>query len=110
MPRRLIADQRTRDCVAMDPGRPVDRPLGAFLHAVQPPDLSPPLHADHTLLLARSLDQARVRDQPDNSDSAPDGPVFNRRRWTSIQAAPTPGPTRRPWALGRRTGSFGRGE
>src|SRR6185312_14858848 len=32
----------------------------------QPPDLSPLLNADHTLLLARSLDQARVRDQPDD--------------------------------------------
>jgi hypothetical protein len=65
------------------------RALGALLDEVQPSDLSPLLHADHTLLLARSQDQARVRDQPDASDSTPGGPVFNRRRWSSIQAAPT---------------------
>ncbi|HYB29960.1 MAG TPA: hypothetical protein VEF89_25355 [Solirubrobacteraceae bacterium] len=38
-------------------------------------------HADHTLLLARSLDQARVRDQPD------DPPTQLSARWPSLQPA-----------------------
>src|SRR5207248_997718 len=87
--RRRLALDRPGDRVAMRPGQPMDRALGALLDEVQPSDLSPLLHADHTLLLARSQDQARVRDQPDASDSTPGGPVFNRRRWSSIQAAPT---------------------
>jgi hypothetical protein len=37
------------------------------------------LHADHAFLLARSLDQARVPDQPDNTGSAP--------KWSSFQPA-----------------------
>ena len=59
------------------------------LDAVHAPDLRPLLHADHALLLARSPDQARVRTRPDEPDPAPGGSLFDRRRWVSIQAAPT---------------------
>src|SRR4051794_26830183 len=41
------------------------------------------------LLLARADAQARVRTQPDTPDPAPGGSLFDRRRWVSIQAAPT---------------------
>ena len=41
------------------------------------------------LLLARADARARVRTRPDTPDPAPGGPLFNRRRWVSIQAAPT---------------------
>ncbi len=34
-------------------------------------------------------DRARVKDRPDNTDPAPGGPLFNRRRWVSIHPAPT---------------------
>src|SRR3954464_4333407 len=40
---------------------------------------SPP---DHT-------DQARVRTRPDEPDPTPGGPLFDRRRWTTIHPAPT---------------------
>src|SRR4029077_12141511 len=75
---RVVLD-RAGDRVAMRSGQPVDRALGKLLDEVQPSDLSPLLHADHTLLLARSLDQARVRDQPDD--------VRLSARWSSFQPA-----------------------
>ena len=34
-------------------------------------------------------DQTRVTGRPDNTDPTPSGPLFNRRRWPSIQPAPT---------------------
>src|SRR4051794_28928346 len=34
-------------------------------------------------------DQARVRTRPDDPDPAPGGPLFDRRRWTTIHPAPT---------------------
>ena len=72
------------------PSQPADRALRPPLDQVQPPDLSPLLHADHTPSSSPDhSDQARVRDQPDTTDSAPGGPLFNRRRWPSIQPAPT---------------------
>ena len=36
-------------------------------------------------------DQPRVRTRPDDPDPAPGGSLFNRRRWVTIQPAPTPG-------------------
>src|SRR5581483_12117198 len=84
--RRHLALDRPRDRVAMDPGQLVDRPLRTLLHEVQPSDLGPLLHADHTPPPRPiTLDQARLRDQPDTTDSAPGGPLFNRRRRSSIQ-------------------------
>src|SRR4051794_20218813 len=41
------------------------------------------------LLLARADARARLQTQPDTPDPAPGGSLFNRRRWVSIQAAPT---------------------
>jgi hypothetical protein len=63
----------------MQASQPMDRPLRAPLDEVQPPDLSPLLHADHPLLLAQSLDQTRVRDQPDN--------LRLNAKWPTIQPA-----------------------
>src|SRR4051794_11941514 len=41
------------------------------------------------LLLAQDHARARVRTRPDAPDPAPGGSLFDRRRWVSIQAAPT---------------------
>src|SRR4051812_6440703 len=41
------------------------------------------------LLLARADARARLQTQPDTPDPAPSGSLFDRRRWVSIQAAPT---------------------
>jgi hypothetical protein len=79
IPRRRVALDRAGDRVAMRTRRPMNRALRALLDEVQPSDLSPLLHADHTLLLARSQDQARVRDQPDD--------LRLGARWSSFQPA-----------------------
>src|SRR3954470_6354274 len=73
----------------MQPRPLADLPDRQPLNAVHAPDLRPLLHADHTLLLARSSDQARVRTRPDEPDPAPGGSLFDRRRWTTIHPAPT---------------------
>ena len=43
-------------------------------------------------LLARSPDQARVRNRPDETGPTPGGSLFDRRSWVSIPAAPTVAP------------------
>src|SRR3954467_1659890 len=74
----------------MHAGAAVDLALRETLHVLQPPELSPQLHANQAPFpWSRSTDRARSPARPDDPDPAPGGPLFNRRRRTSIQAAPT---------------------
>ena len=98
--RRHLADQRPRDRVAMHTREAMDRPLRALLDEIQPPDLSPLLHADHTL--PPSLDRS-IRRGSGTSRTAPTqrqmvqfstgagGPVFSRRP-QARRPAPPPKP------------------
>src|SRR3954451_2498624 len=73
----------------MQPRPPADLTNRQPLDAVHPPDLRPLLHADHTLLLARSFRSSESPDPAGRTDPAPRGPLFDRRRWTTIHPAPT---------------------
>jgi hypothetical protein len=99
IPRRSLAPQRTTDRATVKPTPTADLPKREPLDPVHPPDLSPLLHPDHTLLLARSLDRARVKTRPDAPNPAPGGSLFNRRTWVSIQPAPTS--ARASWTVHR---------
>ena len=74
----------------MQPRPPPDLPDRQPLNQPHPTDLRPLLHADHPILPASiDDDQARLKTQPDSTTRHPGGSVFNRRRWSSIQPAPT---------------------
>ena len=83
--------QRPADRLSMQPRPLADLPNRQPLDPVQPPDLRPLLHADHTPSSSPDpADQTRVKTRPDNNtDPAPGGSLFDRRRWVSIQSAPT---------------------
>src|SRR6266487_7045321 len=74
----------------MGPGAAVDLALGETLDVLHPPDLRPLLHVKQRLppvsIIRSSQIQGSARMPP-----APrrGGPLLDRRRWTSIQAAPT---------------------
>src|SRR6185312_8555406 len=73
----------------MQPQPPADLPNRDLLDPVQPPDLRPLLHADHPSSSPIDNDRSRVRTRPDDTSPAPGGSLSDRRRWVTIQAAPT---------------------
>jgi hypothetical protein len=88
--RRLRRRQRPPNRLAMQPRPPTDLPDRNALDPVQPPDLRPLLHADHTPSSSPDHDdRTRVRTRPDDPDPTPRGSLFSRRRWDSFQPAPT---------------------
>ena len=74
----------------MQPRPLADLPDRQPLDAVHAPDLRPLLHADHTPP-PRPITQIKRGSGPGRTtpDPAPGGSLFDRRRWVSIQAAPT---------------------
>ena len=79
IPRRRVRYQRPRHGVTRQPQRLRDLPLRTPLDQHQPPDLSPLLHADHTLLLARSNRSSEGQD--------PAGRSQPHTRWVTFQPA-----------------------
>src|SRR3954467_5313364 len=118
IPRRRLGRQRPPNRLAVQPRPLADLTDRQPLDAVHAPDLRPLLHADHTLLLARSSRSSESPDPAGRTDPTPGGPLFDRRRWTTIHPAPTPfetslSPTAGPehlWSatVRRRYGTLGR--
>src|SRR5271154_1524860 len=93
--RRLRRAQRRPDRVARQP-RPTHQLLDRDpTNEMLPPQLSPPLHVKHRLLLALDLnDRARLTPTPDASATTREGSNLNRRRRVSFPPARTTSPCR----------------
>src|SRR4051812_43567934 len=89
IPRRRLGRQRPPDRLAVQPRPLADLTDRQPLDPAHAPDLRPLLHADHTLLLARSSRSSESPDPAGRTDPAPGGPLLDRRRWTTIHPAPT---------------------
>src|SRR5205807_7167166 len=73
----------------MQPRPLADLPNRDTLDPVQPPDLRPLLHTDQPSSSPIANDPTRVRTRPDTTDPTPGGSLLSRRRWVTIQSAPT---------------------
>ncbi len=88
--RWALRRQGAADRFPVQTGAAADLPDRDAVDEVHPPDLRPVLHVDHLLLLA-SISSIGRASRPGRMAPAlrQGGSVFDRRRWSSFQAAPT---------------------
>src|SRR5271155_537782 len=78
----------------MGSGAPVDLALREALDVLHAPDLCPLLHVKQRLPPVSILRSSQIQGSSRMSPAPRrGGPLLDRRRWTSIQAAPTNGPS-----------------
>ena len=87
--RRPVAPQRPADRATVKPRPTADlpnrEPLDRYIRLTSAHCSTPATHSSSP----DQLDRVRVKTRPDAPSPTPGGSLFNRRRWVSIQPAPT---------------------